>query len=49
MRFTTTSLARSATAASLLLACAAQAHTPWLQPSSTVLSKAEWITVDASA
>ncbi|WP_374007134.1 DUF4198 domain-containing protein [Delftia lacustris] len=39
-------------AASLAIACgafqAAQAHNLWLLPSTTVLSKAEWITVDAA-
>ena len=37
-------------AAALLALCAAavQAHSVWLLPSSTVLSKAEWITVDAA-
>ena len=40
-------------AASLIALCgaftgAAQAHNVWLLPSTTVLSKAEWITVDAA-
>jgi uncharacterized GH25 family protein len=48
MRITTT-FARCALAASVLLSLGAQAHTPWLLPSSTVLSKGEWITVDAGA
>ncbi len=48
MRSIPLSATRCAIAASLFLGLAAQAHTPWLQPSSTVLSKAEWITVDAS-
>ncbi|RZJ03251.1 MAG: DUF4198 domain-containing protein, partial [Rubrivivax sp.] len=30
------------------IAGSAQAHNVWLMPSSTVLSKAEWITVDAA-
>jgi uncharacterized GH25 family protein len=36
------------TAATLLLAPATHAHNLWLQPSSTVLSKGGWITVDAA-
>jgi len=38
-------------AATLALACAAagvQAHSLWLKPSSTVLSQADWVTVDAA-
>ncbi|MFT3815413.1 MAG: DUF4198 domain-containing protein [Acidovorax sp.] len=38
-------------AAALALACAAvgaQAHSVWMKPSSTVLSKSEWVTVDAA-
>ena len=38
-------------AAALALACAtlgAQAHSVWMKPSSTVLSKADWVTVDAA-
>ena len=38
-------------AAALALACAcmgAQAHNVWMKPSSTVLSKADWVTVDAA-
>ena len=38
--------------AAVALACAAtlpaQAHNAWLLPSTTVLSKADWITVDAA-
>lgn len=43
-------LSRLAVCVSLLCAALApaQAHNVWLQPSSTVLSKAEWITVDAA-
>lgn len=38
-------------AAALALACAAfgaQAHNIWIKPSTTVLSKADWVTVDAA-
>ncbi|TDS85253.1 DUF4198 domain-containing protein [Comamonas sp. JUb58] len=38
-------------AAALALSCAAigaQAHSVWMKPSSTVLSKADWVTVDAA-
>ena len=43
--------APSRLAATLALACAAagaHAHNLWLKPSSTVLSKADWVTVDAA-
>lgn len=41
-------LRAAALACSLSAAFAAQAHNVWLLPSSTVLSKADWITVDAA-
>ena len=50
MRFLSRTLPRLT--AALALACAAtlpaQAHNAWLLPSATVLSKADWITVDAA-
>lgn len=41
-------LRAAALACTLAAAGAAQAHNVWLLPSSTVLSKADWITVDAA-
>ncbi|HYP70849.1 MAG TPA: DUF4198 domain-containing protein [Variovorax sp.] len=41
-------LRAAALACSLTAAFAVQAHNVWLLPSSTVLSKADWITVDAA-
>jgi uncharacterized GH25 family protein len=45
MKFKTRALAAAALALTVL---GAQAHDLWFKPSSTVLSKSDWVTVDAA-